>query len=166
MNKNVTDSWKSKKLNACADSVDQALFSAPSKEPGYEASCSSAGYHINTSSLLTVHSFLVVVDRLALLCCSPDCWCTQNSSVHWPGRIYSSDRWCTQDSPVRWHRETLLFARLITGQDTGLACSLVQRDTIRSSDHWYTQDSPVRWYRETLFFARLITGTQDSPVRW
>ena len=37
MNKNVTDSWKSEKLNACADSVDQALFSAPSKEPGYEA---------------------------------------------------------------------------------------------------------------------------------
>ena len=37
MNKNVTDSWKSQKLNACADSVDQAIFSAPSKEPGYEA---------------------------------------------------------------------------------------------------------------------------------
>ena len=34
MNKNVTDSWKSKKLNACADSVDQALFSAPSKSLG------------------------------------------------------------------------------------------------------------------------------------
>ena len=28
---------KSEKLNACADSVDQAPFSAPSKEPGYEA---------------------------------------------------------------------------------------------------------------------------------
>ena len=37
MNKNVTDSWKSEKLNACADSINQALFSAPSKEPGYEA---------------------------------------------------------------------------------------------------------------------------------
>ena len=55
--------------------------------------------------------------------------------------LRSSDRWCTQDSPVHWHRETLLFARLITG----------------------TQDSPVRWYRETLF-ARLIAGAHRTRL--
>ena len=56
MNKNVTDSWKSEKLNACADSVDQALFSAPSKEPGYEATPSGITRFLVTARTKSVKS--------------------------------------------------------------------------------------------------------------
>ena len=44
-----------------------AVFSFSFSIHRYRCGCSSAGCHINTSSLLTVHSFLVVVDRLTLL---------------------------------------------------------------------------------------------------
>ena len=81
MNKNVTDSWKSKKLNACADSVDQALFSAHSKEPGYEAKRGGAGERSRalvtqliqaTKSTFAKHNDLTVGDRTLLDCSSAE----------------------------------------------------------------------------------------------
>ena len=108
----------------------------------YRCGWSPAWYHLNTSSLSDHTLIPCRCWPSHTPCCSPDCWYTQNSSVHWPGRIHSSDRWCTQDSPVRWYRET----------------------TLSSSDRWCTQDSPVRWYRETLLRSSDRWCTQNTSV--